>query len=242
MFLERARRVGRMDVAWMSKDLGLAPETIRRDLTDRERRGLLGLVYGGAVAVERLSFEGALEVRSTRHQAQKNRIGTAVAYVKSAESVYADEGCLSSPGGAHLPPDRLLTVVSPSPTTAKGPGRNPELAVLIAGGRACPDTRRRPLLAGVDVGNARARSRVHRRQRRRPGLGSCGAGQHRRCGEGDGDARSDAASSSRTAPSAAWVHSPGSRVRGTFERFTTDGCLPGEQAIHLHQHAAVTRA
>jgi DeoR family fructose operon transcriptional repressor len=136
MLLEHARKTGRVDVAQMSRELGLAPETIRRDLKDLERQGLLRRVYGGAVAVERLSFESALSVRSTRHQAQKNRIAAAAAtFVKAAESVYIDEGFLPMLVGEHMPADRPITVVTPSLATAKALVDRPDITVLIVGGR-----------------------------------------------------------------------------------------------------------
>ncbi len=129
MLLEAARTTGRVDVAATSRELGLAPETIRRDLKDLERQGLLRRVYGGAVAVERLSFESGLAVRSTRHQAQKNRIAAAaVTFVKSAESVFIDEGFLPSLVGEHLPADRPLTVVTSSLATAKALVDRPEIS------------------------------------------------------------------------------------------------------------------
>jgi DeoR family fructose operon transcriptional repressor len=141
MLLEHARRTGRVDVAATSRELGLAPETIRRDLKDLERQGLLRRVYGGAVAVERLSFESGLAVRSTRHQAQKNRIAAAaVTFVKSAESVFIDEGFLPSLVGEHLPADRPLTVVTSSLATAKALVERPEITVLVVGGRVRAQT------------------------------------------------------------------------------------------------------
>jgi DeoR family fructose operon transcriptional repressor len=141
MLLEHARRTGRVDVAQMSKELGLAPETIRRDLKDLERQGLLRRVYGGAVAVERLSFESGLAVRSTRHQAQKHRIAAVAAtHVKSAESIYIDEGYLPSLIGENLPADRPLTVVTSSLVIAKSLANRPEFTVLIVGGRVRAQT------------------------------------------------------------------------------------------------------
>jgi DeoR family transcriptional regulator, fructose operon transcriptional repressor len=141
MLLERARRTGRVDVTEVSKELGLALETIRRDLKDLERQGLLRRVYGGAVAVERLGFESALAVRSTRHQAQKNRIAEAAAtFIKSAESVYIDEGFLPMLVGERLPADRPLTVVTPSLATAKALVDRPDITVLVIGGRVRAQT------------------------------------------------------------------------------------------------------
>ena len=115
LLIEHARRIGRVDVAEMSTELGLAPETIRRDLKDLERQGLVRRVYGGAVPIERLTFESALSVRATRRQAQKNRIaGAAATYVKSAESIYIDEGFLPKLIADHLEPERPMTVVTSS--------------------------------------------------------------------------------------------------------------------------------
>jgi hypothetical protein len=50
MLLERARRTGRVDVAQVSKELSLAPETIRRDLKDLEQQGLVRRVSAPSCA------------------------------------------------------------------------------------------------------------------------------------------------------------------------------------------------
>src|SRR6201994_1587417 len=89
--IERARTSGRVDVSLVSSELGLAPETIRRDLKNLAQQGLVRRVYGGAVPVERLTFDSALSIRATRRQVEKSRIAEAAsAMVKSAESIYID--------------------------------------------------------------------------------------------------------------------------------------------------------
>jgi DeoR family transcriptional regulator, fructose operon transcriptional repressor len=139
--IEHARRTGRVDVAEMSSELSLAPETIRRDLKDLERQGLLRRVYGGAVPIERLSFESALSIRATRRQAQKNRIAAAAAtYVKAAESIYVDEGFLPKLIADHLLPDRPITVVTPSLAIATSLVDRPHVTVLVLGGRVRAQT------------------------------------------------------------------------------------------------------
>ena len=139
--IERARRIGRIDVAEISTELDLAPETIRRDLKDLERQGLIRRVYGGAVPIERLTFESALSVRATRRQAQKNRIAAAAAtYVKAAESVYLDEGFLPQLIGDHLQPDRPMTVVTPSLAIATSLVDRTYVTVIAIGGRVRAQT------------------------------------------------------------------------------------------------------
>jgi DeoR family transcriptional regulator, fructose operon transcriptional repressor len=141
MLIEHARRTGRIDVAEMVTDLKMAPETIRRDLKDLERQGLVRRVYGGAVPIERLTFESALPVRETRHSAEKNRIATAAAtFVKSAESIYIDEGFLPKLIGEKILPDRPMTIVTPSLPTATSLIDRTDVTVIVLGGRVRPQT------------------------------------------------------------------------------------------------------
>ena len=56
----------RVDVAGLSEDRDVPAETVRPDPTKLERHGLLRRVYGGAIPVERLSFEPGRTARGTR--------------------------------------------------------------------------------------------------------------------------------------------------------------------------------
>jgi DeoR family transcriptional regulator, fructose operon transcriptional repressor len=139
--IERARTSGRVDVSLVSNELGLAPETIRRDLKDLAAQGLVRRVYGGAVPVERLSFESALSVRATRRQVEKNRIAEAAAtFVKAAESIYIDEGNLPQLIADHLHPDRPVTVVTPSLAIATSLVDREHVEVIAVGGRVRAQT------------------------------------------------------------------------------------------------------
>ena len=55
--LDTARAQGRVEVAGLARDLAVTPETVRRDLTALERRGVLRRVHGGAIPVERFGIE-----------------------------------------------------------------------------------------------------------------------------------------------------------------------------------------
>jgi len=139
--VERARAAGRLDVTAVSDELGLAPETIRRDLTNLERQGLLRRVYGGAVPVERLSYESNLSVRAQRRHEEKNRIAAAAAnLVRTAESIFIDEGYLPQLVAEHLQPTRRLTVVTSSLATAMALADRENVEVLAVGGRVRPKT------------------------------------------------------------------------------------------------------
>jgi DeoR family fructose operon transcriptional repressor len=139
--VERARDSGRLDVTEVSDELGLARETIRRDLTSLERQGLLRRVYGGAVPVERLTFESNLSMRAQRRQEEKHRIAIAAAnLVRSAESIYIDEGYLPQLVAEQLRPARPVTVVTSSLATATALVNRENIEVLCVGGRVRAQT------------------------------------------------------------------------------------------------------
>jgi DeoR family transcriptional regulator, fructose operon transcriptional repressor len=139
--IEQARTSGRVDVSMMSAELGLAPETIRRDLKDLARAGLLRRVYGGAVPIERPAFESPLSMRETRRQVEKKRIAEAAAsFVNVAESIYLDEGNLPQLIADHLHPDRPVTVVTPSLAIATSLVDREHVEVIAVGGRVRAQT------------------------------------------------------------------------------------------------------
>jgi DeoR family fructose operon transcriptional repressor len=139
--VERARSSGRLEVTQVSDELGLAPETIRRDLSNLERQGLLRRVYGGAVPVERLSFESNLSMRAQRRKEEKQRIAAAAAnLVRTAETIFIDEGYLPQLVAEHLQPTRPVTVVTSSLATATALVNRENVEVLCIGGRVRAQT------------------------------------------------------------------------------------------------------
>lgn len=134
--VSRARADGRLDVAAVSEELDVAPETIRRDLNVLESHGLLHRVHGGAIPVERLGFEGALATRAITMHEEKVRLGkVAVELLEDAESIYLDEGSTAQALVDALPLDRPLTVVTNALPTAVALGARPNVNLLIVGGR-----------------------------------------------------------------------------------------------------------
>jgi DeoR family fructose operon transcriptional repressor len=139
--IERARSFGRLDVTELSDELQLAPETIRRDLNDLERQGMVRRVYGGAVPIERMQFESALSVRAQRRPAEKARIATAaIELIGTAEAIFIDEGQLPHLVAEHLAPNRPITVVTASLPIATELATRANVEVLMVGGRIRPKT------------------------------------------------------------------------------------------------------
>jgi DeoR/GlpR family transcriptional regulator of sugar metabolism len=131
-----ARGDGEVDVNKAAADLGVAPETVRRDLRVLEQSGYVRRRHGGAYPVETSRFETTLAMRSTRRVPEKRRIAlAAVELLGDAETVFIDEGFHPQLIAEALPTDRNLTVITASlPVAAILAERDP-VTVLLLGGR-----------------------------------------------------------------------------------------------------------
>jgi len=132
-------------------------ETIRRDLAELERRGLIRRVHGGAIPAEKVTIEPPIEARAKLMTAEKERIATAALGELPAEgSIFIEAGSTPSYLANALPTDRALTVVTNGGYIANALARHHNLTVLSVGGRV------RPLsLACVDDWALDVLSRLH---------------------------------------------------------------------------------
>jgi DeoR family fructose operon transcriptional repressor len=135
---------GRVSVADVAGDFGVTTETVRRDLAQLERAGLLRRVHGGAVPVTALTVvePGVAERDGTRADA-KDRIARAAVALLPGEhgSVLLDAGTTTGRLAALLPLDRRLVVVTNSvPVAARVTGAG-SLRLHLLGGRVRTTTR-----------------------------------------------------------------------------------------------------
>lgn len=141
-----ARRSGSVDVTVLAAELGVAKETVRRDLRALEDHGLVRRTHGGAYPVESAGFETTLAFRTTMHVPEKRRIAAAAAeQLGDAETVFVDEGFTPQLIAEALPKNRPLTVVTASLATAGALATSEHVTVLLLGGRVRSGT-----LATVD--------------------------------------------------------------------------------------------
>jgi len=145
--LQQARALGRVEVNALAIELGVTPETIRRDLSTLVRAGTLRRAHGGAIPVERLvTFEPEITSRATIMAAEKLRIArAALADIPEQGTIFLEAGSTPSALADLLPADRELTVVTTGLTIALSLATRPKFTVLIVGGRV-----RRRTLAAVD--------------------------------------------------------------------------------------------
>jgi DeoR family fructose operon transcriptional repressor len=134
--MAQAREAGRVEVVALADQLGVATETIRRDLTALERRGTLRRVHGGAIPVERLELEPTLATRVTRLTDEKRRIAArALDYLPREGTVLLDAGSTTQAVVESLPLDSDLTVVTNSVAAAAALASHPGISLYLIGGR-----------------------------------------------------------------------------------------------------------
>lgn len=119
LIVDWTRNDGRLDAAEAATKLGVAAETVRRDLDVLQRRGILRRVHGGAIALERFAHEFTLPERLDRNPEAKERIAkTAAQYIPSEGCIFVDGGTTTAFLAPELRNRKDLLVVTNSVTLA----------------------------------------------------------------------------------------------------------------------------
>jgi DeoR/GlpR family transcriptional regulator of sugar metabolism len=128
------RRDGQLVATKLSAELGVSEDTIRRDLRELAREGLLQRVHGGA-----LPASPAMADFATReHIASRDKaaIGRAAArMVQPGQVVFVDGGTTCAQMMRNLPRTLVATVVTHSPSIAIELMEHPCIEVIMLGGR-----------------------------------------------------------------------------------------------------------
>ncbi|RGE22580.1 DeoR/GlpR transcriptional regulator [Leucobacter sp. wl10] len=141
LILDTARSDGRVDVSAQADALGVTTETIRRDLTALERRGLLRRVHGGAIPVDRLEPETGVEVRIGLRAEAKRRIAQRVLEeIPANATLLLDAGTTTLAIARALPANASLTVITNSLIIGAELAARPGISLLQLGGRVRPIT------------------------------------------------------------------------------------------------------
>ena len=139
--LAKARLVGRVEVKSLAEDLDVTPETIRRDLTVMERRGLVQRAHGGAIAVNRLGVEPGVADRDAVFTDEKERIARrALEELPDGGSIIIDAGTTTSRLASMLPTHIELTVVTNSIPIAATLAGHPNISLHLLGGHVRSQT------------------------------------------------------------------------------------------------------
>lgn len=133
--VEQARAHGRVEVLALAQQLDVTTETVRRDLTALERKGSLRRVHGGALPVERLELEPAVQTRQLHLAAEKRRIAArALDELPHDGTVILDAGTTTGALAELVPHEARLTVITNSFAHAAVLSPFPQVTVLLLGG------------------------------------------------------------------------------------------------------------
>ena len=136
-----ALKHGSVDVSELARRFAVTTETIRRDLSDLQERQLVRRVHGGAVPLERLSFEPMLDARDILNADEKMRIAQeAITEVPELGSVIIDSGSTGHRLAEVFPVDRNVHVLTNSLITATMLTRRGHRQLTVLGGAVLTNT------------------------------------------------------------------------------------------------------
>lgn len=137
--LEQLKNKGSITVAELCDDFQVSDMTIRRDLADMEKEGLLRRVHGGAVLVMGRSYERAFVARSNQVPHLKEAIGRKAAeLIVEGDSIALDTGTTVSAIAQNLENKRNITVITSSlsiaTTIASNYNLENQIRLILTGG------------------------------------------------------------------------------------------------------------
>lgn len=120
--------------------MGVSRETVRRDLIELERAGLLARVHGGAVAPSGVPPEPAYRERTRLQLPQKRAIARlAATLIEPGQACFLDAGSTTLALAEELALREGLTIITNSLDAATVLARNPANEVRLLGGRVETD-------------------------------------------------------------------------------------------------------
>jgi DeoR family transcriptional regulator of aga operon len=104
---------GKVEVGELSRLFRISEVTIRNDLKDLHKRGLVRRAHGGAVRIETVNIDPSLQVKAALRADEKQRIGAAAAaLIKDGDSVILDSGTTTQQIAKQIKGRKDLTVIT----------------------------------------------------------------------------------------------------------------------------------
>lgn len=133
---DQITKTGVVQVSDLAADLKVSEMTIRRDLSDLEKVGILKRTHGGAVQEVSRSYEAPFKLRKTVNQTEKQMIAAnAVKHVEEGDTIAIDSGTTAMELARLLYGFKNLTIVSPSLHIALIFLDHPTINQILSGGR-----------------------------------------------------------------------------------------------------------
>ncbi len=136
--VEEVLRRGEVSVETLAEGLGVSAATIRRDLNDLERQGLVRRTHGGAASLtpgDLFRHDSSFQQQEGRHAEEKRRIGLAAAeLVKDGETIGLTPGTTATQVARSLRHRKGITVVTSTVNVAMELGDREGISVYVTGG------------------------------------------------------------------------------------------------------------
>src|SRR6266542_2684232 len=140
LILQELLRTGEVSVDELAQRLSVSTATIRRDLTNLERKGLLRRSHGGAVPIEPALYEPFRHVSTFSEQEQqrtteKRRIGLAAAeLVLDGDTIAFGAGTTTTQVARSIRHRRGITVMTNAVNIAMELSHRDDIKVFVTGG------------------------------------------------------------------------------------------------------------
>lgn len=143
LIVEHLAANGEVTVADLCKRFETSEMTIRRDLAEMDRIGLLRRVHGGAISAEGRAYEPPFSLRSIQERSAKEAIAErALSFIDDGDSVALDVGSTVLALAPLLAQRRNLTIITSSLPVAQhvidGQGIGRDCRLIITGGETRP--------------------------------------------------------------------------------------------------------
>lgn len=125
---------GFVSVAELCQMFSVSEMTIRRDMAELEKQGLLQRTHGGATVTEAAFFQISFKAKLTQFVQEKERIGRVAAkMVQDGDVVILDSGSTTTQVAKHLK-DKRITIVTNALNIASELLDCPQIEIHVAGG------------------------------------------------------------------------------------------------------------
>lgn len=133
--LAALHRTAAVRVEDLGQALRVSPASIRRDLADLQRAGLLKRTHGGAVSPHLAALEPSLAEKEDQYQAEKTAIAAlAVDFIQDGDTICLDAGSTTRQIARRLKTRRGITVVTNAPNIAWELAGS-EVEIVLTGGQ-----------------------------------------------------------------------------------------------------------
>jgi DeoR family fructose operon transcriptional repressor len=125
---------GRVTVEEISQILAVSPSTIRRDLRQMHKKGMVIRTRGGAIQPEQVSFDPSIAESLTKQISEKEDIGRlAATLIESGDTIFIDGGTTTVQVAKYLQTNRIMVVTNSFDVVAELKGKEGIGLIMIGG-------------------------------------------------------------------------------------------------------------